>query len=121
MKALFGMAEAVPMSRVLSDYRAWLIALVLGLVGSVAALILVVLPLFASADAASARATRANETLAAARAELQASEQTRDGSAQAAKVLEKSKARKGVLVAVTGIVDGDEIGVSSIAEVGEEK
>ena len=89
MKALFGMAEAVPLSRVLADYRAWIIALVLGLVGSLAALILVVLPLFASADAASARAALANQTLAAARAELEAAEQTRDGSAQAAKDLER--------------------------------
>ena len=28
MKALFGMAEAVPLSRVARDYRLWLIALV---------------------------------------------------------------------------------------------
>jgi Tfp pilus assembly protein PilO len=89
VKALFGMTETVPLSRVLRDYRAWIVALVLGLAANVTALGLVVLPLFATADAASARALRAGETLAAARAELQAAEQTRDGSAQAAKDLER--------------------------------
>ena len=89
MKALFGMAEEVPLSRVLADYRAWIITLALGLVGSLAALILIVLPLFRSADAAASRANRASQTLTAARAELEAAEQTRDGSAQAAKDLER--------------------------------
>jgi Tfp pilus assembly protein PilO len=89
MKALFGMAEAVPLSRVARDYRVWIVALVLTFVGNLAALILLVLPLSASADATSARATRAAETLAAARADLQAAEQTRDGSAQAAKDLDR--------------------------------
>jgi Tfp pilus assembly protein PilO len=89
MKALFGMADSVPLSRVLRDYRAWLVALVLGLAANIAALLLFVLPLFASADAASERAARASETLASARAELQSAEQTRDGSAQAAKDLER--------------------------------
>jgi Tfp pilus assembly protein PilO len=89
MKALFGMAEAVPLSRVARDYRVWIVALVLAFIGNLAALILLVLPLSASTDATSARATRAAETLAAARADLQAAEQTRDGSAQAAKDLDR--------------------------------
>jgi Tfp pilus assembly protein PilO len=88
MKALFGMAEAVPLSRVARDYRVWIVALVVTLIANLVALILVVLPLSASADATSARAARAAETLAAARADLQAAEQTRDGSAQAAKDLD---------------------------------
>jgi Tfp pilus assembly protein PilO len=89
MKALFGMTEEVPLSRVLSDYRVWIVALAVALVASLAVLILIVFPLFASADAATARATRASETLAGARTELEAAEQTRDGSAQAAKDLDR--------------------------------
>ncbi len=41
------------------------------------------------------------------------------GSARAAKLLEKSKTRKAVMVEVTGTVDGDELLVSSIAEIAE--
>lgn len=89
MKALFGMADAVPLSRVARDYRLWLIALAVGLVANLAVLILVVLPLTASADAATARAAEATQTLAAARADLASAEQTRDGSSQAAKDLER--------------------------------
>jgi Tfp pilus assembly protein PilO len=89
MKALFGMAEAVPLSRVASDYRLWIIILAIGLAANVAALTLVVLPLAASADATTARAARAAQTLQAARADLQAAEQTRDGSAQAAQDLDR--------------------------------
>jgi len=89
MKALFGMAEAVPFSRVARDYRLWIVILALGLVATIAALIFVVRPLSVSADATSERAARAAETLAAARADLQAAEQTRDGSAQAAKDLDR--------------------------------
>lgn len=89
MKALFGMAEAVPLSRVARDYRLWLILLVIGFTANLAALILLVLPLSASAEAASARAARAAQTLAEAGAELKAAEQTRDGSAQAARDLDR--------------------------------
>ena len=89
MKALFGMAEAVPLSRVARDYRPWLIVLAIGVTATVAALILLVLPLSASAEATTTRAARADQTLAAARAELKAAEQTRDGSAQAAKDLDR--------------------------------
>jgi Tfp pilus assembly protein PilO len=89
MKALFGMTEAVPLSRVVSDYRLWIITLVIGLAANVAALTLVVLPLAASADATTTRAARAAQTLQAARADLGAAEQTRDGSAQAAQDLDR--------------------------------
>jgi Tfp pilus assembly protein PilO len=89
MKALFGMAEAVPLSRVVSDYRLWIITLVIGLAANVAALTVVVLPLAASADATAARAARAARTLQDARADLKAAEQTRDGSAQAAQDLDR--------------------------------
>ena len=89
MRALFGITDAVPLSRVMRDYRVWLIALVVALAANVIALMLVVLPLSASANAASARASRASNTLDAAKADLQNAEQTRDGSAQAAKDLER--------------------------------
>jgi hypothetical protein len=89
MKSLFGMAEAVPLSRVAREYRAWLIVLGTALIAGLAVLILLVLPLSASADATSARAARAAESLASAQADLKAAEQTRDGSAQAAVDLEK--------------------------------
>ncbi|HVG86407.1 MAG TPA: hypothetical protein VM820_17905 [Vicinamibacterales bacterium] len=89
MKALFGMAEAVPLSRVARDYRLWLIALVIGLAVTIAALTVFVLPLSASADATAARAGRAAQTLEEARADLKAAEQTRDGSAQAARDLDR--------------------------------
>jgi Tfp pilus assembly protein PilO len=89
MKALFGMAESVPLSRVARDYRLWLIVLSVGLALNLAALTLLVLPLAASADATAARAARATENLEAARADLRAAEQTRDGSAQAAQDLDR--------------------------------
>ena len=89
MKALFGIAESVPLSRVARDYRLWLIVLLVGLALNLTALTLVVLPLSASADATAARAARATENLQAARADLQAAEQTRDGSAQAARDLDR--------------------------------
>jgi len=89
MKALFGMAEAVPLSRVASDYRLWLVVLVIGLAVNAAALTLLVLPLAASADATAARAAQASQNLQAAREDLKAAEQTRDGSAQAARDLDR--------------------------------
>ena len=89
MKALFGMAEAVPLSRVARDYRLWLIVLLIGLAANIAVLTLVVLPLSRSAAATSERAARAAQTLGEARAELKAAEQTRDGSAQAARDLDR--------------------------------
>jgi hypothetical protein len=89
MKALFGIAEAVPLSRVVRDYRGWIVVLVVGLAANLVTLTLFVLPLAASADATSARATRAVETREEARADLRAAEQTRDGSAQAARDLDR--------------------------------
>lgn len=89
MKALFGVAEAVPLSRVARDYRLWLILLAIGLAANLVVLTFVVLPLSASADATAARAGRAVQTLEQARAELKGAEQTRDGSAQAGRDLDR--------------------------------
>lgn len=89
MRALFGMAESVPMSRVMGDYRRWIVGLGAALAVNVAVLALVVAPMFSAADAVERRAAAATEALAAARAELAAAEQTRDGSAQAAQDLQR--------------------------------
>ncbi|HQZ39512.1 MAG TPA: GspMb/PilO family protein [Vicinamibacterales bacterium] len=89
MKALFGMAEAVPLARVTRDYRSWVVVLGAALAVNIGILGLVVVPMFSAADAAERRAAGAAEALAAARAELAAAEQTRDGSAQAAKDLQR--------------------------------
>lgn len=89
MKALFGMAESVPLSRVTRDYRSWIVVLGVALAVNLAVLILVVVPMFSAADAVERRATAAATALADARAELAAAEQTRDGSAQAATDLQR--------------------------------
>ncbi|MCC7180595.1 MAG: hypothetical protein IT177_19605 [Acidobacteria bacterium] len=89
MKAQFGMAEAVPLSRVVGDYRLWIVTLGVALVANLGVLLFVVLPLSASTDAGARRATEAIEDRAAAEAELRAAEQTRDGQSQAARDLER--------------------------------
>jgi len=89
MKAQFGMAEAVPISRVVGDYRLWILTLAVILAANIAVLLLVVLPLSASTDAGERLATEAIEARDAAAAELQAAEQTRDGQAQAARDLDR--------------------------------
>lgn len=89
MKALFGVAEAVPISRVMRDYRGWILPLVALLLVNIAVLVLVVVPLFATADAGERRATAAAESLRAAQAELAAAEGVRDGSEQAARDLDR--------------------------------
>lgn len=89
MKALLGLAGAVPLGRVVHDFRGWIIPLVVVLAVNLGVLVGVVLPLSASAEAAEQRAAGAAATLAAARAELAAAEAARDGSAQAAADLER--------------------------------
>jgi Tfp pilus assembly protein PilO len=89
MRALFGIAEAVPLSRVVRDYRAWIVPLVLALVVNAVVLIFVVVPLATSADASERRAASAATSLQEAQADLKAAEQTRDGSAQAATDLQR--------------------------------
>ena len=89
MKALFGMAESVPLSRVTRDYRSWIVVLGLALAANIGVLALIVVPMFTAADAVDQRAAAAAAALSAAQAELAAAEQTRDGSAQAAKDLQR--------------------------------
>ncbi|MDH4066715.1 MAG: hypothetical protein OEW19_20120, partial [Acidobacteriota bacterium] len=89
VKALFGMAESVPLSRVTRDYRSWIVVLGLALAANIGVLALIVVPMFTAADAVDQRAAAAAAALSAAQAELAAAEQTRDGSAQAAKDLQR--------------------------------
>jgi len=89
MKAQFGMADAVPLSRVAGDYRFWILPMALALVANMAVLLFVVLPLSVSTDAGARRAAEAIEARTAAAAEFQAAEQTRDGQAQAARDLDR--------------------------------
>jgi len=89
MKAQFGMADAVPLSRVAGDYRFWILPVALALVANMAVLLFVVLPLSVSTDAGARRAAEAIEARTAAAAEFQAAEQTRDGQAQAARDLDR--------------------------------
>jgi Tfp pilus assembly protein PilO len=89
MKALFGVADAVPLTRVMRDYRGWVLPLLALLAVNLGVLMLVVVPLFATADEGERRATTAAETLRAAQAELAAAEGVRDGSDQAARDLDR--------------------------------
>jgi hypothetical protein len=89
MKAQFGMADAVPLSRVVRDYRLWILPVALALAANIAVLLFVVLPLSVSTDAGARRATDAVAEQTAAAAELRAAEETRDGQAQAARDLDR--------------------------------
>jgi Tfp pilus assembly protein PilO len=89
MKGLFSAGSSVPFSRVMRDYRAWVIPVGLVLAASIAVLILVVLPMSASADAAEQRARTANEARVAAARELADAQATRDAQAQSAKDLDE--------------------------------
>lgn len=89
MKGLFSAGSSVPFSRVMHDYRAWVIPVGLALAASIAVLILVVLPMSASADSAEQRARTANEARVAAARELADAQATRDAQAQSAKDLDQ--------------------------------
>jgi hypothetical protein len=89
VRSLFGITEAVPLSRVARDYRGWILPLVLLLVVNAGVLGLVVWPLSTTADLSERRAAAAAATLQAAQADLRAAEQARDGSAQAATDLQR--------------------------------
>ncbi len=84
MKALFGVAPAVPLSRVMGDYRHWIVPIVAALAVALAVLMFVVLPMTASADAAEQRAAAAVIERQAAADEFAAAEATRDAQSQSA-------------------------------------
>jgi hypothetical protein len=87
MKAQFGMADAVPLSRVVRDYRLWILPVALALAANIAVLLFVVLPLSVSTDAG--HAGRRMPCGADAAAPSRAAEGTRDGQAQAARDLDR--------------------------------
>lgn len=84
MKALFGVAPAVPLSRVMGDYRHWIVPILAALAVALAVLMFVVLPMTASADAAEQRAAAAVIERQAAADEFAAAEATRDAQSQSA-------------------------------------
>jgi Tfp pilus assembly protein PilO len=89
MKALFGGSSSVPLSRVMGDYRAWMIPIGALLAIVVGVLVFVVLPMAATADAAERRAAAAREEQQAAQQEFTSAEHTRDAQAQAAQDLDR--------------------------------
>jgi hypothetical protein len=89
MKALFGLTAPVPLTRVLAEYRAWIVPIALMLSVALGVLILVVLPMAANADAAERRARAANDERAAAAAEHSAAERLREAQGKAAEDLDR--------------------------------
>lgn len=89
MKGLFSVGSSVPFSRVMRDYRAWVVPVGLVLALSIGVLMLVVLPMAASADAAEQRARTAVEARDAAARELADAQATRDAQTQSAKDLDQ--------------------------------
>jgi Tfp pilus assembly protein PilO len=89
VKALFGVAAPVPLSRVLAEYRAWIVPIALLLAAAVGVLVLVVLPMAANADAAERRAAAANDERAAAAAEFAGAERLREAQGKAADDLDR--------------------------------
>ena len=89
MRGLFGVGSSVPFSRVMHEYRAWVIPIALALAASIAVLMLVVLPMSASADAAEQRARSAVQAREAAGKELADAEATRDAQVQSVDDLDR--------------------------------
>jgi Tfp pilus assembly protein PilO len=89
MRSLFDMSGTVPLSRVVRDYRRWILPIAIALVAAVGVLVGVVLPMAATADASERRAAAARESRDRAAGEFSAAEQTRDAQTQAAKDLDQ--------------------------------
>lgn len=89
MKGLFGMGASVPFSRVMREYRAWVVPIAVLLAASVGVLFFVVFPMATSADAAEARARSAQESRAAAERELADAEATRVAQSQSVEDLDR--------------------------------
>jgi len=83
MKALFTFGADVPVSRVLSDHRRWLIPAAIVLAINVVVLVAVVLPLRSTVQSGSSRADVSAVALREAVADLKEAEATRDGQTQA--------------------------------------
>ncbi len=89
MKGLFGVGSSVPVSRVMRDYRAWVVPVGLALAAASAVLVFVVVPMAASADAAEQRASAAAAVRDGAARELADAVATRDAQAQSAMDLDR--------------------------------
>ena len=89
MRALFGTAAEVPLSRVAADHRRWLLPVAVVLAVNIVVLIGFVLPLRRSVQSGSTQATASAVALREAAAELKLAEATRDGQAQAGKDLDR--------------------------------
>jgi hypothetical protein len=89
MKALFTFGADVPLTRVLADYRRWLVPVGVVLAINLVVLIVVVLPLRESVQSSAARAEASARSLADAMADLKDAEGTRDGQSQAATDLDR--------------------------------
>lgn len=89
MRALFSYGAEVPLMRVATEQRRWLMPLGAVLAINLAVLVAVVLPLRQSADSATARAEASAQALREAMADLKAAEATRDGQAEASTDLDR--------------------------------
>jgi len=89
MKALFAFGADVPLARVVSDHRRWLVPVGIVLAINLVVLVAVVLPLRRSVESGSTRAEASARSLRDAMADLKDAEATRDGQAQAATDLDR--------------------------------
>ena len=89
MKALFTFGADVPLSRVMSDHRHWLVPAGIVLAINLVVLVAVVLPLRQAVQSGASRADASAQQLREALAELRNAEATRDGQAQAATDLDR--------------------------------
>jgi Tfp pilus assembly protein PilO len=89
MRALFSFGADVPLARVITEHRRWLVPVAIVLAINVVVLVAVVLPLRQSAASASARAEASAQALREAMADLKEAEATRDGQAQASTDLDR--------------------------------
>ena len=89
MKALFTFGADVPLSRVMSDHRHWLVHAGIVLAINLVVLVAVVLPLRQAVQSGASRADASAQQLREALAELRNAEATRDGQAQAATDLDR--------------------------------
>ena len=89
MKALFSDGASVPVARVVSDHRTWLLPLGVVMVLNLAVLIFAVMPLESSVATIDKRAETAAQALKEAKADFANAEATRDGQGQATKDLDR--------------------------------
>ena len=89
MNALYTVGATVPWSRVVREYRPWLLPLGAVIAINVGVLVSVVLPLARSVESSQQQADRSAQALAAATADFRDAEATRKGQAQATSDLER--------------------------------